>query len=173
VPDAFPETLGGWRRTAVRDAPVAQPPDAIPAARIEQIRIATYEGPGKLEARVYALPSASVALDVAQRWRPAAQTVFFESGRFFIVVQWEKADRAALQAFVTALEKRFEQKRAQAKAPAPPSYSFYGRIVNVFAIESVPDVSPFGVTTLTRRGPVFAPAAIVTVAVSCVPPPVT
>ena len=110
MPDVFAETSGAWRRTAERDVPATQPPDAIPVQNIERIHVASYEGPGKLEARVYALPSSAAALDVVQRWRPEADTVFFYSGRFFVVVKWQAADRKALQAFVSELEKKFERK---------------------------------------------------------------
>jgi hypothetical protein len=110
MPDAFPETLAGWHRTAVRDLPAAQPPDALPAVRIESIRAATYDGPGKLEARVYALPSPATALDVVQRWTPRPDTVFFYSDRFFVVVEWQTADKKALHAFLAALQKRFDRK---------------------------------------------------------------
>src|SRR5689334_13836786 len=89
MPDAFPETLGGAHRTSLGDLPPGQPPDSLPAARIESIRAATYEGSGKVEARIYALPSAAVALDVVQRWTPRPDTVFFYSDRFFVVVHWE------------------------------------------------------------------------------------
>lgn len=113
MPDAFAETLAGWHRTGIRDVPASQPPDAIPVKNIERIRAATYdiraatnERVGKLEARIYALPSPAVALDVVQRWTPAADTVFFYSDRFLVVVQWEAADRKALQGFVSELEKR-------------------------------------------------------------------
>jgi hypothetical protein len=110
LPDVFAENLGGWRRASVRDVPVTQPPDGNIKGRIEQIRAATYEGTGKLEARVYALPSPAVALDVAQRWQPAADTVFFYKDRFFVVVAWQAADRKALQEFLSQLEKRFDHK---------------------------------------------------------------
>jgi hypothetical protein len=105
MPDAFVETIGGWHRIGVRDVPASQPPDAIPVKSVEAIRSATYEGRGKLEARIYALASSAVALDVVQRWTPSADTVFFYSDRFFVVVRWEAADRKALQAFVSELEK--------------------------------------------------------------------
>ena len=107
VPDAFPETLGGWHRTAVRDLPAAQPPDPVPARPIEQIRAASYQGQGNIEARVYALPSPAVALDVVQRWVPRADTVFFYRDRFFVVVHWQGAPRPAVRDFLSALEKRF------------------------------------------------------------------
>jgi hypothetical protein len=47
-----------------------------------------------------------VGLDLAQRWRPSADTVFFQQGRYFVVVKWQQADRKALQEFVRELEKR-------------------------------------------------------------------
>jgi hypothetical protein len=106
MPDAFPETLGGWHRTGpVRD--LTQPPDAIPAQNIQAIRAASYDGPGELEARVYALPTPAFALDVVQRWTPRPDTIFFYSNRFFVVVQWQTTDKKSLQAFLSALEKRF------------------------------------------------------------------
>ncbi|MBS1854309.1 MAG: hypothetical protein JST11_03005 [Acidobacteria bacterium] len=110
VPDAFPPTLGPWHRTALRDLPPAQPPDAIPARTIEAIRAASYEGPGKLDARLYALPTPAAALDAVQRWSPRPDTVFFYKDRFFVVVQWRDADRRALQAFLGDLQKRFPSK---------------------------------------------------------------
>jgi len=70
--------------------------------------VATYEGPGKIEARVYALSSPAVGLDLAQRWRPSADTVFFYRGRYFVVVKWQEAERKALEAFVKELEQRLE-----------------------------------------------------------------
>jgi len=108
MPDAFPETLGAWHRNGPpRDIPPSQPPDSLPNTTIDQIRIATYEGPGKLDARIYALPSPAVALDVVQRWTPRPDTVIFYSGRFFTVVHWQTAEKKELQAFVGELEKQF------------------------------------------------------------------
>jgi len=108
MPDAFPENLGAWHRAGpVREIPPDQPPDALPVKSVEAIRAAAYEGPGKLEARVYALPSSAVALDVVQRWSPRPDTVFFYQDRFFVVVQWQAAPRKELQSFLSSLEKRF------------------------------------------------------------------
>jgi hypothetical protein len=78
---------------------------------VERIRAASYEGPGKLEARVYQLTSSAAALDVVQRWRPAPDTVFFYNDRFFVLIQWQTADRKALHEFVGALEKKFPVKQ--------------------------------------------------------------
>jgi hypothetical protein len=105
MPDAFPETLGGWHRVG----PVRViGSDEILVRTVEAARAATYEGPGKLDVRVYALPAPAVALDVAQRWTPRPDTVFFYSDRFFVVVQWERAGKKELQGFLHDLEKRFQ-----------------------------------------------------------------
>ena len=107
IPDVFAETMAGWHRvggvSSVRD-------EASPVNNAEAIRSAIYEGTGKLEARIYALPTSAMALDVVQRWTPAADTVFFYSDRFFVVVRWEAADRKALQAFVSELEKKMSRR---------------------------------------------------------------
>jgi hypothetical protein len=111
-PDLFPETMdGGWHRTATGDA--AGSPDPVPRSEVEQTRTGTYEGPGKVEARVYQLTSASMGLDLAQRWRPSADTVFFNQGIFFVVVKWQAADRKALQQFVRELETKLTPPKRQ------------------------------------------------------------
>jgi hypothetical protein len=111
-PDLFPtETPGGWHRVELRDLPISEAPDPIPRTSVAKIAAARYEGPGKIEARVYVLTSTEVGLDLAQRWRPSADTVFFNLGHYFVVVKWQEVNRQALQEFVRGLEKRL----------APPS----------------------------------------------------
>ena len=101
----LPETMpGGWRRTSTGQPSGAL--DPVPAGAVEDTRIAAYAGPGTLEAHVYRLSSAAVGLDLAQRWRPSADTVFFNQGPYFVVVKWQSADRKALQEFVKALEEK-------------------------------------------------------------------
>ena len=105
--DLLPETVANiWRRAAVRNLAVSEAPDPVPRLSVERLQVASYEGPGKLEARVYELSSPGVGLDLAQRWRPSADTVFFYRGQYFVVVMWQQADRKALQEFVRELEKR-------------------------------------------------------------------
>jgi hypothetical protein len=101
LPEVFRDTVGGvWRRTALRDAGPSETPDPIPRTAVRRLRIAEYEGPGKLEARLYDLQSSGVALDLVQRWRPSADTIFFYEKNYFVVVKWRQAERAALQSFV-------------------------------------------------------------------------
>jgi hypothetical protein len=47
-----------------------------------------------------------VALELVQRWRPSADTLFFYRGRYFVVLKWQDADRKALNAFAAELENR-------------------------------------------------------------------
>ncbi len=103
-PNLFPETAaGGWRRISSGDSPAS--PDPVPRNEVEQTRTASYAaGSGTVDARVYQLTSASQGVDLAQRWHPSADTVFFNQGVFFVVVKWQSADRHALQEFVTELE---------------------------------------------------------------------
>jgi hypothetical protein len=104
--EPFPTSVAGWNRTGLREIPVAEAPDPVPAANVRRVQAATYDGGGKLEARAYELKNRGVGLDIAQRWRPAADTVFFWAQDYFVVVKWEQADRKALQEFTRALEKR-------------------------------------------------------------------
>jgi hypothetical protein len=115
VPDVFtPAMAGGWRRTTLEHPSVSDAPDPVPRSAVDQFQRATYEGPrqgpgegpGKLDARLYVLDAPAVALELAQRWRPSADTVFFNRGRFFVVAKWEDADRKALQTFLAELQMR-------------------------------------------------------------------
>src|SRR5258706_9757641 len=63
MPDAFGETIGEWHRTGITEAS-----ETSVVKNAERTLTATYRGPGKLEARIYALASPSVALDTVQRW---------------------------------------------------------------------------------------------------------
>ena len=106
-PDVFPATAAAvWHRTALGDMAASEAPDPVPRNEIQRLVAASYQGPGKIDARVYALRSPAVGLELAQRWRPSADTVFFSAGRYFVVVKWQAAERAALQSFVRELEKR-------------------------------------------------------------------
>ena len=106
---SLPAASCGQARLAT--APALPPTDVSRnSTTLSAQQAATYDGPGKLEARVYQLTSAAVALDLVQRWRPSADTVFFHQGRYFVVVKWQEAERKALQAFVHELEGRLSSK---------------------------------------------------------------
>ena len=78
-------------------------------------------GPGKLEARVYQLTSSAVGARRGAALASAADTVFFYSDRFFVVVQWQSADRKALQEFVSAAGEEVHRQAVHynGKTPCP------------------------------------------------------
>ncbi len=88
-----------WQRRSLRDKSPA-------VAHARRAFEADYEGPGKLTADLYDLNSSEQGLDLAQRWKPAANTVFFYSGSYFVVIKWEQGDWKSLQAFVRELQKQ-------------------------------------------------------------------
>jgi hypothetical protein len=107
APDLFPATVAGvWHRTGLRELSAGDAPDPVPRTVINRLQAASYQGPGKLEARAYELESPGVALEMVQRWRPSADTVFFYRMKYFVVIKWQDADRKALTSFVTEIEKR-------------------------------------------------------------------
>lgn len=107
MPNLFPPSIAGvWKRTDLHNLSPSDSPDPVPRTIIDGLQEASYEGPGKLVARIYKLESPGEALDQVQRWRPSADTVFFYRDEYFVVIKWQDADRKALQSFVTELEKR-------------------------------------------------------------------
>src|SRR5215213_8337121 len=104
--EVFPESIAGWKRTSLREIPVAQSPDPVPQSGVRRVQAAGYEAAGKLDVRAYELTRQELGLDIAQRWRPTADTVFFWAQTYFVVVSWENAERKSLQEFTRALEKR-------------------------------------------------------------------
>jgi hypothetical protein len=108
-----PNAAGGWRRTDRHQLTISEAPDPVPRNEIDSLLVATYEGPGKLEARLYVLGSDVVGLELSQRWKPSADTVFFSRGPYFVVVKWQSAERTALHAFVQEVEKNLAQATAR------------------------------------------------------------
>ena len=104
--EVFPDALAGWKRTSLREMSAAEAPDAVPKESVRRVQAAAYEGAGKLEARAYELTGQALGLDIAQRWRPVPDTVFFWARSYFVVVTWQEAERKALQEFTRTLEKR-------------------------------------------------------------------
>src|SRR6188474_1664092 len=75
--EVFPETIAGWKRTSLREMLPAEATDPVPKESDRRVTSAAYEGAGKLEARAYELTRQEIGLDIAQRWRPIPNTVFF------------------------------------------------------------------------------------------------
>ena len=86
--------------------PVSEAHAIVPRAAVRRICEADYDGPGRLTARVYDLTSEPLGLDLAQRWPPQANTLFFYQRHYFAVLNWREADRQALQRFVRELDRK-------------------------------------------------------------------
>jgi len=98
----LPASVGVWQRTSIRGLPPPKP-------AILRVFEAGYQGGGRLTVDLYEAKISGTAFEMAQHWREAPNTVFFDKGRYFAVVRWEQADRQALTAFVRALQKDLGQ----------------------------------------------------------------
>jgi hypothetical protein len=99
----LPASVGGvWQRTSLRDIPPPRP-------GIVRAFEAGYEGAGKLTVDLYETKISGTAFEMVQHWRAAPETVFFDKGRYFVLVKWEQADRKALTALVRGLQKELEE----------------------------------------------------------------
>jgi len=91
-----------------REVPVSEAPDPVPGAMKSSgwKRVCT-KAPASSRRASYALSSATVGLELSQRWRPSADTVFFNRGHSsFVVVKWQGGERQALESFIRELEGR-------------------------------------------------------------------
>jgi len=94
----LPPTLAGvWQRKSLRSIP---PPQSGVLRAFE----AAYEGAGRLTVDLDETNALGTAFEMAQHRRAAANAVFFDKGRFFVVVKWEQADRQALKALVREMQ---------------------------------------------------------------------
>jgi hypothetical protein len=98
----LPANVGGvWQRKSLRDIP--------PKPGVVRAFEAEYEGAGRLSVDLYVAKVSGTAFEMTQHWRASANTVFFDKGRYFVVVKWPQADRQALTAFVRGLQKELEE----------------------------------------------------------------
>jgi|SRR5580698_9663323 hypothetical protein len=99
----LPATVGGaWQREWLRGM---APPKPAVARAFE----AGYEGAGRLTVDLYEGKASGTAFEMTQHWRAAPNMVFFDKGRYFVVVKWEQAERQALTEFVHGLQKGLEE----------------------------------------------------------------
>ena len=105
-PLVLPQTLANvWTLQISRAEPAGTAPDLIRAIGTRGWTAATYQGPGKIDVAIYRLTSEPGGLEMVQKWRPQANTVVFYTDRYFVVVKYEAADRAPVNALITALRR--------------------------------------------------------------------
>lgn len=99
----LPASFGGvWQRRSLREIP---PPKPTIARAFE----AGYEGAGKITVDLYEGKALGTAFEMTQHWKASPDTVFFDKGKYFVLVRWEQADRQAIRAFVRGLQKELEE----------------------------------------------------------------
>jgi len=99
----LPASVGGvWQRKSLRDI-------APPRPGVVRAFEAGYEGGGKVTVDLYETKVSGTAFEMTQHWRASGDSVFFDKGRYFVLVKWEQADRQALTAFVRGLQKQLEE----------------------------------------------------------------
>lgn len=97
-----------WQRQQLREPPLESLPPEMPRASVRRIVEAIYSGPATVQVDLFDLVSSAAALDLAQKWRSAPNSVFFYKGNYFVLVKWQSFDRQQLTAFVRALERHLE-----------------------------------------------------------------
>ncbi len=94
----LPASVAGvWQRKSLRDIPA-------PQAGVVRAAEAAYEGAGQLTVELYETRISGTAFEMTQHRKAAPDSVFFDKGRYFVVVKWQQADRQALTGFVRALQ---------------------------------------------------------------------
>ncbi|MGI8990001.1 MAG: hypothetical protein ACR2I2_10500 [Bryobacteraceae bacterium] len=103
---ALPETIaGGWHLASLQEAPLHSAPDPVRRTGLRKWWKARYDGPATVHLQIYELRTGPAALDLVQKWRPAANTVTFYTDRYFTVVDWDRTDRDALRSLIGRIEK--------------------------------------------------------------------
>jgi len=108
----FPATVaGGWRLKTFKEQPPNSAPEPLRQTGTRRWWTAVYEGRGSATIEMYELTSSAGALDMVQKWRPAANTVVWYTPRYFIVAEWSSSDRAAVTSLIRTLQRQFEETR--------------------------------------------------------------
>lgn len=112
APPVFPANVpGAWRLKSSQSYPADSAPELVRKIGTRGWWRAAYEGPGSATVELYELTSTAGGLAMVQSWRPAADTVVWYTPHYFVMVKWQRADRAAVGALVRALEKQFQDRQ--------------------------------------------------------------
>jgi hypothetical protein len=112
APPVFPASVSdAWRLKSSQNFPAGSAPELVRKIGTRGWWRAGYEGPGSATVEVYELTAPPRGLEMVQRWQPAADTVVWYTPRYFVVVKWQSADRAAVGALIRSLEKQFQEQK--------------------------------------------------------------
>ena len=111
VAPVFPPVIGdAWKLKGVQRFEASSAPKMVRKIGTRGWWSAAYEGAGSATVEVYALPG-PVGLEMVQEWRPVADAVVWYTPRYFVVVRWKGAQRAAVGALIRELQKQFTEAR--------------------------------------------------------------
>lgn len=107
---AFPPVVAGvWKLKGVQSFDASTAPEMIRRIGTRGWWSAAYEGAGSATVETYALTAPAAGLEMAQQWRPVADTAVWYTPRYFLVFRWKSAERAAVIALIQELEKQFAE----------------------------------------------------------------
>ena len=95
----------GWQLKSVTETKPEAAPEVVRQIGFARSWRAEYDGPGQVHVDVYGMKTEATGLEMMQQWKAAADTVAFFNARYFVVISWDRVDRAALKALVGKLEK--------------------------------------------------------------------
>jgi len=112
APPVFPASVAdAWRLKSSQSFAAGSAPELVRKIGTRGWWRTVYEGPGTATVELYELTATPGGLEMVQRWRPAADTVVWYTPRYFVVVKWQSADRAAVGALVRSIEKQFQEQK--------------------------------------------------------------
>lgn len=107
---AFPPTVAGvWKLEGVDRFDAGKAPEVVRKIGTRGWWSAAYEGAGSATVEMYALSRPAAGLEMVQQWQPVADTAVWYTPRYFVVVRWKNAERAAISALIRELEKEFRE----------------------------------------------------------------
>jgi hypothetical protein len=93
-----------WKRTRSGDELPDRAPEPVRQLGVERVLTASYQGPGEVDVTLYEMKAPTVAFELAQKWRPEPESVFFYQQQYFVLVRWRAAGRDSVSGFVRGLE---------------------------------------------------------------------
>lgn len=96
---------GGFRRGGLADAPLDSAPEPLRRLGVRRVQRALYEGPARIEATFYEMPTGASAFEALQKWKPAEGSMALHEGEWFVVAEAEEGGPAQLSAFLNGLRK--------------------------------------------------------------------
>ncbi len=105
-----PSASFGWQLQSLHAGKPESAPPSVRAIGFGKVWRAEYGGPGTAHVDLYQTKSEASGLEMMQKWRAAADTVALFNNHYFVVISWEKAERPAITALLSSLEKALKEK---------------------------------------------------------------